>query len=272
MKKLLLVLGILAVFIATIPLVISAYLFNRTGNFLDRAVGTPAVVVDIDEDTSDGTYYYPIYEYQGPDNEIHRVRSGTGSGSRSHDIGDTVALLVDSEDGERWKRDTFLGLWLLPAILAGVGFFPLLLGVVLIVGSIFVPNGFLHSTRTGPGPPDVVDGDMPDSERRKWATLAHVSALIMLFGIPLGNAVGPLLVFLFKRDVGPFVDKHSREALNFQLSMVIYGIVSAILCFVLIGFVLLPVLFVLNIVFIIRGAMAADRGEEFRYPFTIRFF
>lgn len=274
MKKLLLLLGIILAFLAIIPLGISAYLYSRTMGFLERAVVTPAVVVAIDEKTTDDTFYYPVYRYQGPDNEYHRVLSGTGTTSYDHEIGDTVSLLVDPEDTKRWKKDTFTSLWLLPTILAGIGVLPLLLGVALIIGAILVPHGIMSSNRTYSNqPPTHTDNaEAADFEKRKWATLAHVSALLILFGIPFGNAVGPFLVYMLKRDVGPFVEKNSREALNFQLSMTIYGIVAAVLCLVVIGFLILPILFILDIVYIVRAAIASNKGKEFQYPLTIRFF
>jgi len=69
----------------------------------------------------------------------------------------------------------------------------------------------------------------------------------------------------------PFVDDQGKESLNFQISMAIYGIISGILCLVLIGFVLLIVLLVANVILIIIATVRASKGEVYRYPFTIRF-
>lgn len=104
---------------------------------------------------------------------------------------------------------------------------------------------------------------------------AHLTALAALFvGLPF---MGPLVVYLVKKE-NPFVRRHAAEALNFNLSVMLYTIVLAIvtfvLLFVLVGFLLIPlfvVLFAGWIIFVIVAAVAASRGEEYRYPLTIRF-
>jgi uncharacterized protein len=108
-----------------------------------------------------------------------------------------------------------------------------------------------------------------------WALVAHLSALLSLVvGLPF---VGPLIVYLVKRD-DPYVRRHAAEALNFNLSVTIYavvlGTVTAILIIVLIGLLLVPVLAlgaIAWVVFVIIGSVRAGRGEEYRYPLTIRF-
>ena len=83
--------------------------------------------------------------------------------------------------------------------------------------------------------------------------------------------MGPLVVWLIKKSEHPFVDDQGKEALNFQISMTIYGIVAGLLIFVLIGIPLLIGLIVANLVLIIIAAVKASNGESFRYPCTIRF-
>jgi uncharacterized Tic20 family protein len=73
-----------------------------------------------------------------------------------------------------------------------------------------------------------------------------------------------------KRGDSPEIDEHGKEALNFQISMLIYNVVAGILCLIAIGFVLLAILHVLNVVFVIIAAMRASEGQMYRYPVTLR--
>jgi uncharacterized protein len=108
------------------------------------------------------------------------------------------------------------------------------------------------------------------SDIRTWCVLCHASALLGLFFHFLGHLLGPLIVWLVKRGDSPEVDAHGKESLNFQISMLIYDAVAAILCFVLIGIPLLIALWVLNTVLVIIAAIQASEGKFYRYPITIR--
>lgn len=101
--------------------------------------------------------------------------------------------------------------------------------------------------------------------------LCHASALLGLFFHFFGHLLGPLIVWLIKRDASPEIDANGKESLNFQLSMLIYDIVAGILCLVLIGIPILIALWVLNTVFVIIASVKTSNGEFYRYPFTIRF-
>lgn len=107
---------------------------------------------------------------------------------------------------------------------------------------------------------------------KQWVLLSHLSA----FGgfiFPLGNILGPLLIWLLKKEKSSAVEAHAREALNFQISISIsiYILISSVLIIVGIGLVLVPILVVVQVVLIILAALAADRGEFYTYPITIRF-
>lgn len=106
---------------------------------------------------------------------------------------------------------------------------------------------------------------------RTWCVLAHASALAGFFMPWAGHLVGPLVVWLAKRDDSPDIDAHGKESLNFQISMLIWNIAAGILCLLVIGFVLLIVLHVLNVVFVIIASIRAGEGKLYRYPLTIRF-
>lgn len=115
-----------------------------------------------------------------------------------------------------------------------------------------------------------MDSYLPSKQERTWAMIAHLSMLCG-FIIPLGNVIGPLIVWLIKKEEGPFVDQHGKEALNFNISMTIYSAISYLLVFVLVGFVLLAALFVFFVVVLIMAAIKANEGKAYRYPLTIRF-
>lgn len=110
---------------------------------------------------------------------------------------------------------------------------------------------------------------MTPEQSRQWAMLAHLSALAALI---IGfSFIGPLIVYLVKKDEDAFVADQSREALNFNLSALIYFIIAFILIFVLVGLLLLPVVGIAWLVLVIVGAVQANKGEAYRYPLTIRF-
>ena len=90
------------------------------------------------------------------------------------------------------------------------------------------------------------------------------------FVFPLGNIIAPLSLWLIKRSDSPLLDRTGKEVLNFQISYLIYTSVASILLFVVIGFVLLPLIFLFWLVFIIIAAIQTSHGEEYRYPMIIR--
>ena len=119
---------------------------------------------------------------------------------------------------------------------------------------------------TNPPPPPT---GAASAEERQWALFAHLSTLVGLI-IPFGTLLGPLVVWLIKKDTMPFVNDQAKEALNFNITVLIAVIVSGILTLVLIGILLLFVVGIAWLVLSIMGAMAANRGEAYRYPFTLR--
>ncbi len=121
---------------------------------------------------------------------------------------------------------------------------------------------------------DERNADTPNSsiqpEERNWGLAAHVTALAAYIGIPFGHILGPLIVWLVKKDEMPFVDEHGKESLNFQISMTIYMLACIPLVFVVVGIFLFFALLVADLVLVIIAAVAAGRGESYRYPATIR--
>src|SRR5437667_12134690 len=99
---------------------------------------------------------------------------------------------------------------------------------------------------------------------RTWNVLCHATALAGFFVPWAGHIVGPLIVWLAKRNDSPEIDAHAKESLNFQLSMLIYNVIAGILCLVLIGIPILILLHILNIVFVIVASIQASDGRLYR--------
>ena len=108
------------------------------------------------------------------------------------------------------------------------------------------------------------------SNVRTWCVLAHASALLG-FVVPWAfHILGPLIVWLAKRADSPEIDAHGKESLNFQISMLIYNLIAGVLCLVLVGFALLFILHILNLVLVVVASIQASEGKLYRYPLTIR--
>lgn len=104
---------------------------------------------------------------------------------------------------------------------------------------------------------------------RNWAMLAHFLGIVP---IPLVGILGPLVILLIKKSESTFVEANAREAMNFQITVLISVVISIWLCLFLIGFLLLAVIFVANFILVISAALKAKNGENFRYPVSLRFF
>ena len=132
------------------------------------------------------------------------------------------------------------------------------------------------------GPPpggEPYDGpSVPSQEERTWALASHIGALVtawLAFGF-----LAPLFVLLLKND-SPFVRRHAVESLNFQLSLLIYSVVGGVLGFVIVvvtlglgALVVVPVVIVFAVValcLVIMATVKASNGEDYRYPFCLRF-
>lgn len=131
-------------------------------------------------------------------------------------------------------------------------------------------------------PPEPFDsaGGMPSHEERQWALFAHLSALVggLLTGAfaGLGCFIGPLIIWLIKKDTMPFVDDQAKEALNFNITLAIVGVALLLLTLITFGFgalLTVPVGILIGIawlVFTIIAAIKSNEGERYRYPFTLR--
>lgn len=109
-----------------------------------------------------------------------------------------------------------------------------------------------------------------DKDAKMWGMFCHLGSLVGLV-VPGGFFIGPLVVWLIKKNDMPFVDDQGKESLNFQLTMLIAFLAAFILVFVFIGILLLPVIGIVDLVFTIIAAIKANDGVRYRYPFAIRF-
>ena len=123
-------------------------------------------------------------------------------------------------------------------------------------------------SQTPPPPPPVQPGapvqPLSPADEKLWATLTHVGGIFFGF-------LPSLIVYLVLKDRGPFIAAHAKSALNFQLTMLIASVVAGILTIIIIGFILLPVIGIVVIVFSIIAAMKANAGEYYTYPLSIKF-
>jgi uncharacterized Tic20 family protein len=105
---------------------------------------------------------------------------------------------------------------------------------------------------------------------KQWVLISHLSGFAGYI-FPLGHLLGPLLIWLLKKEQSAAVEEHAREALNFQISISIYFLIASILIVAVIGLALIPILIIVQIVLMIKAALEADRGGFYTYPITIRF-
>ena len=109
----------------------------------------------------------------------------------------------------------------------------------------------------------------PTKDEKTWAMFCHLAALAG-FIIPFGNIIGPLILWQMKKSESAFIDDQGKEALNFQITMILAVIVCAVLIIAVIGVFLLPIVGIVTLIFTIIGGIKANDGVTYRYPFAIR--
>jgi uncharacterized protein len=114
-----------------------------------------------------------------------------------------------------------------------------------------------------PENPPVPPAPESSKEERTLAMLCHLLAIFTGF-------IGPLVVWLIKKDEMPLVDDQGKESLNFQITILLAQVVSGLLACLIIGFVLMAVVMVYDIVYIIIACMKANEGQRYRYPLCLR--
>ncbi len=108
-------------------------------------------------------------------------------------------------------------------------------------------------------------------DERGYCTLLHLSQFAGLL-VPYAGYIMPIVMWVSGKDDSEAVDKHGKQVMNWVISMVIYSVVCGFLCMLLIGIPMLIALWVLNIIFVIKGTIAANKGEFWKYPMTLNFF
>jgi uncharacterized Tic20 family protein len=114
-----------------------------------------------------------------------------------------------------------------------------------------------------------LNAPMGEDEERKWAMFAHIGTFSSMF-IPLGNFIAPIVIWQLKKDESEFVVDQAKEALNFQITVLIYALLSFLLVFIFIGFFLLFGLVIFSLIVVIVAGVKANDGEYYRYPMCIR--
>ena len=105
---------------------------------------------------------------------------------------------------------------------------------------------------------------LPSSnDEKNIATITHLGGTIFLF-------FPALIVWILKKDENAYLSDQAKEALNFQITVMLAQFIAGILVFILIGFILIPIIWLANIVLCIVAAISISKGETYRYPFTLR--
>jgi uncharacterized Tic20 family protein len=112
--------------------------------------------------------------------------------------------------------------------------------------------------------------DTLSKEAKNIGLLVHAASFAG-YVFPLGSVLGPLIVWLMKRDEFEFANQCGKNCLNFKLSLMIYAVVSAILILIGVGVLLLAALALLDIICTIIAMVKANDGIAYQYPLTIRF-
>ncbi|MEO5596468.1 MAG: DUF4870 domain-containing protein [Lysobacteraceae bacterium] len=124
-------------------------------------------------------------------------------------------------------------------------------------------------------PPPMPEG-VPTAEEKQWAMFAHLSALVggLLGG--WGFFIGPLVIWMMKKDTMPFVSDQAKEALNFNITVTAIFVILWIFGFMTLGvgfLIAMPIMFILGLaalILVIMAGMKANEGVAYRYPFAVR--
>lgn len=106
-----------------------------------------------------------------------------------------------------------------------------------------------------------------------WGMLCHLSAFAALFNVmsivPIFNILGPLVIWLLKKNESPFIDTQGKRALNFQITVSIAWLICIPLVFLLVGIFLLYAVAIADLVFVIIASIKTNQGEDYHYPWSL---
>ena len=111
---------------------------------------------------------------------------------------------------------------------------------------------------------------MEEKEIKNYLMFMHLSQLTIFF-IPLGNIIIPLLMWVMRKDEHPDIDRHGKDILNFEISITIYLLISAVLLLLVVGLLLLILIGLYQLVIIIVNTVKVAQGNDYHYNFTINF-
>ena len=152
------------------------------------------------------------------------------------------------------------------AIIKGIGWAIGLFFVGFIVGPLMA---LVVLVKRQNNKSKLLNKPLSEDEERKWAMFAHIGTFSSMF-VPLGNIIAPIVIWQMKKNESDFVVEQAKESLNFQISLMIYSIVSILLCFIIIGFFLIFALVIFGLIIVIVAGVKANDGEHYRYPMTMR--
>lgn len=129
-----------------------------------------------------------------------------------------------------------------------------------------------HNENVVEGEAEVLSSEVASPEEKNWAMISHIASFAALIPlIPLiGMVLGPLFVWLFKKEEMPLVAQNGVEALNFNITMFIAYCVAFVLCFILIGIPILFGLIIFHFIVVILAAIKASEGGVYQYPFSMK--
>ncbi len=103
----------------------------------------------------------------------------------------------------------------------------------------------------------------PSNDDKNIATVTHLGGTVF-------SLIPALIVWILKKDDSAYISDQAKEALNFQITVLIAQFIAGILAIILIGFIFMGIIWILNVVFCIIGAIASSKGEAYRYPLCLR--
>lgn len=127
----------------------------------------------------------------------------------------------------------------------------------------------MNTSNSPASAPQGIDPSV-SADERTWAMLAHFSALASFIAPGIGGVIGPLIVWLAKREQSAFVAEAAKEAMNFNIAVLLAWLVCGVLVFVFVGFLLGAALFVFWLVMTVIAGIRASEGVHYRYPISLR--
>lgn len=109
----------------------------------------------------------------------------------------------------------------------------------------------------------TTDTIVPSNDEKNIATITHLGGILF-------SVIPALIVWLLKKDDSEYIAAQAKEALNFQITLLLAQFIAYVLIFILVGFLLLGLIWIFNIVFCIIAAISTSKGESYRYPFALR--